>query len=202
MSCSNQINIQIFNKVQLFIDLISKQYKINKKILESFQHIQNIPISTYHTLSKFDLLCICKQKNILLTGSKMDLINRLIIPFGNTDTTKNVHILQRLQAQKPTISIKRNKFNNFEHIETNFIFDSATEKVIGKQHTNGNILLLNGDDIELCNQYKFQYVIPHNLDNESVINPIIEGIDDDIDDQIIQENDEYVDDDYGNDSDN
>ena len=51
----------------------------------------------------------------------------------------------------------KNKFENFEHKETGFIFDSKTDEVIGKQHPDGTIIPLSVNDIELCKENNWSY---------------------------------------------
>ena len=53
------------------------------------------------------------------------------------------------------------------------MFDK-NKKVYGKQNTDGSVDKLTEKDIDICNKYKFLYILPTNLDEKS-------GLDDQID---------------------
>jgi len=131
----------------------------------------------------------CKTRNLPQGGKKDDLINRLINHIhGNVEDTssggssaksspgkskkkKGASILEKMKASVPAnIQVKRNKYGNYGHEETGLIFDKFDKKVIGRQKIimRGNneeacIIPLNAEDIDLCNQYKFDYAMPENL---------------------------------------
>ena len=46
----------------------------------------------------------------------------------------------------------KNKFGNFEHVPTGFVFDNKTDEAIGKQNNDGTIQPLTLNDIELCKE--------------------------------------------------
>ena len=67
-------------------------------------------------------------------------------------------------------------------------FSKLDKKVIGKQNEDGTIRELNKNDIEICNKFKFKYIIPENLNGEEVEDSDSdEGDNSDIDDEIIDE---------------
>ena len=145
-------------------------------------------------LTKPELEKMCKSKGLKTKGTKAELIEIL----SNDECKKTIlksqeSINTKLVAKVPSIAIKRNKFNNYEHEETSFVFDNKEKKVYGKQNSDGSISQLTKEDINLCNKYKFAYVIPDNLDSKS--NKEGEG-DDELEEYIEDElNDEDVDED-------
>ena len=75
-----------------------------------------------------------------------------------SETKKYPKVIQNIKKSIPNIVIRRNKFNNFEHLDTNLVFDNSSKKVIGKQNINGNIDDLTEEDIDKCNEYKFETI--------------------------------------------
>ena len=137
-------------------------------------------------LKKNDLVDICKNKKLPVSGNKTDLINRILGPDPNStssttnkpktskQTTKQLKTIQekpifkKIQEQfteekKEPILIKRNKYGNFEHIETKLIF-SITKKVIGVQGDDGEMKNLSIRDVENVYKYHFE------LDPSVIIN--------------------------------
>lgn len=100
-------------------------------------------------------------------------------------------IVKKISATIPLINIRRNKFNNFEDINTGFVFDNLSKKVIGKQSANGTVLELTKEDINICNKYKFQFVLPSNLDKNTKVEDVkveeLEEDDGEGDDEIVEE---------------
>ena len=58
----------------------------------------------------------------------------------------------RIQA----ITLKRNKFGNYEHKETRFVVDKNTRCVYGKQNDNGSVDSLTPDDLKVCVEKNFR----------------------------------------------
>ena len=129
--------------------------------------------SEYSKMNKNELIEICKTKGIKVSGTKNELIERLlnggVVSSKNEKNTKitpcEPEIIKKLVSKLPTISISRNKFGNYEHSETLFVFNNKNKKVIGKQNADGTISNLTKDDIDICNKYKFGFEIPENLDS-------------------------------------
>jgi hypothetical protein len=68
---------------------------------------------------------------------------------------------------KPSYILKRNKYGNYEHPETSFVFDKNTQEAYGKQ-TESCVEPLTGEDIKLCKIMKFKYRdILQSLDGKS-----------------------------------
>jgi hypothetical protein len=147
-------------------------------------------------LKKPELKEMCKEKGLKLTGTKSDLIGRLLngkpqeAKKKSTKTKKKetVPVVKKLQENLSVMVIRRNAFGNLEHSESSMIFDRKTKKVIGKQNKNGNIDELTVADIDICNKYKFDYNLPENLDLNS-------GLDDvaveELEEELVEEEEEY-----------
>jgi hypothetical protein len=56
------------------------------------------------------------------------------------------------------ITLRKNKFGNYEHDETQFVFDKETKDVIGKQDINGEIIKLTIEDIDICKRMSFKFL--------------------------------------------
>lgn len=88
-------------------------------------------------------------------------------------------VLSTLESKRTLYVIEEDEANNFVHKQTGFIFDRQTQKVIGKYDSEGanKIIALNESDIDTCNQYKFDYELPLNLDT-TFVEDMIRQIDD------------------------
>jgi len=180
MSFSENVQILINDAILKYIDKVSIKYKINKDdLVKMWNSKENSEEKTYDDnkqkvvnglskLTKPELEKMCKSKGLKTKGTKAELIELL----SNDECKKTIlksqeNINTKLVAKVPSIAIKRNKFNNYEHEETSFVFDNKEKKVYGKQNSDGSISQLTKEDINLCNKYKFAYVIPDNLDSKS-----------------------------------
>lgn len=153
--------------------------------------------STLLKLSKSELVELCKSKGLKVSGSKPELVDRIL----NADENKNNEkITKQLIKTTPTkkvnspsikklidknkiidICIKRNKYDNYEHEETGFVFNNKTKKVFGRQLPDGSVVELRPEDIDICNKYKLSYYIPDNLDNKSNLKDFhLKELDDDV----------------------
>ena len=178
--------------------------------------------------SKTELVELCKTKNLKYSGTKDELYGRLISSSGGNNNNENIikstidtkkknnnkkksilpknepKIFQFVKTKVPEIKISKNAFGHKEHKETGFIFDE-NDKVYGKQNVDGTICFLDENDIDICKQYKFGYIIPTNLEHSSKNNQeeIVEELDasenleiledDDDDDEVIEEEQELQD---------
>ena len=141
-------------------------------------------ISLLSKLGKNELIEHCKAKGFKISGTKQELIDRLTGVTTPSVTTPSKSITKSKtppHPEKPTvisklinpfvpsITVKRNKYNRHEHVDTKFILHSVSQKVIGKQnYETGEVDSLTTDDIETCKKYKLQYQIPENLDAMAV----------------------------------
>jgi hypothetical protein len=147
-----------------------------------------------------ELKAICKQRNLKVSGTKNDLIARLMgkeepspknkpeskssesKPKTETKTAKvekaqakvlETPVAKKLTANIPQVLITRNSFGRYEHAETGLVFDSASRVVIGKQLPDGTVDHLTEDDIDMCNAFKFPYELPTNLDHKAKLNDVV-----------------------------
>jgi hypothetical protein len=135
---------------------------------------------------KPEIQALCRQRGLKCTGTKEQLIALLLSKDGSSAVKKEVvskksepikkvsstPVAQKLVSSIPTVAIRRNQHGNHEHPETSFVFDKKTKKAIGKQNEDGTIDDLTSEDIDICNQWKFQYVLPDNLDKKTKLNDV------------------------------
>ena len=177
----------------------------------------NRSVNELMSCTRAELAQMCADKGLKKSGTKAQLAARIT---GGTEedvkktttskkdapkpatsktstkltTEKQKSILDMVGKTKTIISIKLNSHGNHEHPESGLVFDSVTKKCIGKQEENGKISPLTEEDIDLCNKFKFKYVIPENLDikkdTKTGDKNVIENIDDVINDdaeEIVEE---------------
>ena len=147
---------------------------------------------------KPELQALCRQRGIKCSGTKAQLIGFLLgkdIPLEKKENNNSKKVVSKVSstpvATKLTSNIKpaairMNQYGNYEHAETSLIFDKKTKNVIGKQ-CDGEIKELTVEDIDICKQMKFDYVIPNNLDNNKNKDDYVEELDDD---EIVEEEEE------------
>ena len=194
--------------VNKYIKEVSKQFNIDKDALLSLWNgstqsttPQQVPIINKTSLtelskcSKNELVELCKSRSLKYSGTKEQLIAILttgekskvpvVVPnVPQVPLIQPQNIIQKLQNIRSSVSIKRNKFGNYEHQETSLVMDKITQKIIGKQNPDGTVSPLTKEDIQICQQHKLQYTIPENLDKKNNLNNItIEGLDDDDEEQ-------------------
>jgi hypothetical protein len=144
-----------------FIEDIGNKYNINKDELTKMWNGDNVEKDkedNLYKMSKKELESKCKEFGINTKGKKAELIKRI--------ESNGSNIVQKIQTSITNIVIKKNKFNNYEHMPTAFVFNKSTKTVIGKQSESGDIIELTSDDIELCNEFKFKFKIPDKLNPE------------------------------------
>lgn len=213
MSLSLKIQTEIDNTINIFINKLSTQYNIEKDELLKIWNGDIVKKTHENTvtenkkesnndlnsLSKTELSNICKEKGLKVSGTKAELISRI----NSCSDSKKVEKVEKINNKSPpvikklveklipNITIKRNKFDNFEHQETGFVFNNKTQKVYGKQNEDGTIEDLTSEDIDLCNKYKFSYIIPENLDKKNLKKVDVKELED-----IDVEDDNEVDEDF------
>lgn len=182
---SDALSKNVDSVINNFIDKVSNNYKLNKQDLiqiwngsgSSSSPKAALPVVSANSelvkMSKSELITLCKCKGFKVSGTKTDLINRIEQAEVNKVNNKlnlvkqtpiQTPITKKLVEKIPEILIRKNKFGNFEHADSSFVIDKITKKVIGKQNPDGSIDSLCHDDINICNKYKFEYVLPLNLD--------------------------------------
>ena len=212
MSFSEIIQNAINDTLIKYVEKVSLKYKINKEDLikiwnmsdsiekedeKLYDNSKQKIVNALSKLTKAELVELCKSKSLKTSGTKAELIESLSKEESKKLTVKSSeNIKSKLVAKIPSIAIKRNKFQNFEHEETSFVFDKD-KKVYGKQNPDGSIDPLLKEDINLCNKYKFLYIIPNNLDDKSnKSDNEIEDIDDlenDVEETIIEDDEDEED---------
>lgn len=144
---------------------------------------------------------LCKKYGLKTTGKKEELRERLLKsdlkknfnPVKNSNKkTEDVPVLK--QTIISTIQISKNKYGNYVHNDTGLVFSKTDKTVLGKQMEDGKIVDLQKEDIEVCNQYKFKYKLPENLNKGKKVDIRIGEIDDDDDDDFESEIEEEEDD--------
>lgn len=154
--------------IQIFIDLLSDRYNIDNIEYMSYwtngieDDIEEEKIYTTRELKKMKkselLKLVSDDISPEIKKTKKTLLDYLLSlkpKFREID--KDIH--KQIKNHCPILHIQRNKYNNYEHSETHFIFDELTHHVIGKQKEN-EIEQLNITDIELCKQLNFKYKLP------------------------------------------
>ena len=137
---------------------------VSKKVSKNVSKNVSIDLSKLIKASKAELVAECKKHKIKSSGKKSELLSRLRTYM--TSCKKSGNIIKKITTIDPcVIQIRKNKFNNFEHVETGLIFNKKEQKVIGMQEKDGTVRSLNSNDIELCNKYKFNYELPEMLDD-------------------------------------
>lgn len=104
--------------------------------------------------SRTELVRLCKEKNLSVSGTKHDMAVRLI---GGLNEEKKVV----LEPQVKKIIIRRNRSGEWEY--EGLVFDDKTKNVVGRLE-EGVVKPLQRQDIEKCKQYKFRYTLPPILD--------------------------------------
>lgn len=157
----------------------STQTKLTQTKLDVSSN-SNSTTSHLSKMSRAELVELCRTKNLNVSGTKELLISRLSgnsieekekpatksKSKGGKKTPDPPAVVNKIIKQHVNnIGIKRNKFNNYEHMDTKLLFDETTQKVYGKQnYQTGQVDMLTSEDIETCQMYKFPFVIPENLD--------------------------------------
>ncbi len=102
-----------------------------------------------------------------------------------TEIQNNTPVLKQIEEKRESFRVQKNKFNNFVHKETNFVFNQQTHKVIGVQNDDGTIAPLSTKDIELCKDNKWEFEIPDKVRTSAPIvakrKPTVTVMDDDDD---------------------
>lgn len=158
--------------------------------------------------NKQELSALCKKHSKKCTGTKEELINRLLEiskpknetsseekpkeekPVKKTPPKKaeraveSKEVIRKLVSSIPVVTIRKNKWNNLEHPATRLVFNDKNT-VIGKQEDDGSVAELDDEDVQNCKKYKFLYTMPKNLDKK--VETKIEELDDDEDEDVVVE---------------
>jgi hypothetical protein len=173
-------------KVEIKTKVISKvETKVEPKVESKVTESKSDTSESLMQLSKQDLQERCRKAGVRSSGTKNELVKYLLEKKPKTVQTKMPEfikqntttqeekktaqntIVKKISSSQPVFNIRRNKFNNYEDLNTGFVFNNLSKKVIGKQNSDGSISELTKEDINICNKYKFQFVIPSNLDKNT-----------------------------------
>ncbi len=178
-----KINGVVDSVVMEFIKEVSSKYKLsNSELVGMWKRKETDKkekeVIDYEKMKKKELVDICKEMKISDKGNKGELIKRI-----KNKKEKGDDIVEKLDMSLNSIIIKKNKFGNYLHVPTNFVFDKNNKSVIGKEIEDGNILPLTKSDINICNKYKFKYNVPEDLNENK----------DEEDDEIVEESEDEED---------
>ena len=159
---------------------------------------------------KPELQALCKKRGVRSTGTKAQLIGYLqgkeptssskskksssksSAKSKKSSAKKQAPLLKNMVKKVPVIAIRKNQYGNHEHPDTHLVFDNKLKKVVGVQQDDGSIASLTKLDIDMCNKFKFAYVLPDNLDNGKLDDEKVDELDDDLDDEEFEEEFEEV----------
>jgi hypothetical protein len=138
-----------------------------------------------------DLVQLCKSRGLKCGGTVAVLRERLlgkedIAPVKTSPPKKEKKekkvapvIIKHLIDKREKIVPIRSPFGNFIHEQSKLVFESRTKSVIGKEMDDGTVEELTTDDINICNKYKFEYVLPENLEkNTDLANVRVDELED------------------------
>jgi hypothetical protein len=156
-------------KKQSEISFVKKEEKVDDKKEEIVEEKEKDD-KNYEKMTRTELIGLCKQNGLKISGTKDELIQRLtsmmtqrkLSPITKKEPTAN--IIKKLSQNTSTIEVKRNKFGNYEHAESGIVFDKEDKVACGLQNLDGSVRELDDEAIEQCKKYKFQYKLPENLD--------------------------------------
>jgi hypothetical protein len=169
--------------------------------------MEDLSIERLSKCSVAELKALCSSKSLKVSGKKEELVNRLLgkdgekssskstkqtekpkaekkskVPSKADRSTGSISVINQLVSKLPVTAIRKNKFGNLEHNITKLVFDSKTKKATGKQNDDGTISELTDEDIQQCRKYKFEFVLPSNLDKGNLDKVNIEELDEGEDD--------------------
>lgn len=219
MSLSYSVKTAVDNVVHEFILKVAKKYDLdanellveweggegdgNIKVSETSKVNDELDHAKILTMKVPELKAMCKKKGLKATGKKEELLALLLkgetgstpdkpeVKPAKTKSPVTATVVKKLSNANSTVAIRRNVHGNHEHPETSFVFDPKTKKVTGKQNENGKVEPLTEEDIDICNKYKFSYVLPDNLDSKAKLeDEHVDELDDEEDDEVIESDDE------------
>lgn len=231
MSLSKTIFDNIESNIKLYISQIASKFDLDESELYKMwdcnsEYTKSQPVKVQSTsksidtddsldpdlmkLNKKELAEICKSKNLPVSGTKPELVKRIMgggqtsvkkaVVSSNNTTSKNEKpsIIKKLGEKIQPIQIKRNSFGNFEHSESGLVINNVTKKAYGTQNSDGTISELTLEDIDLCHKYKFAYDVPENLnknnDDDDELDDEMEEVEEELEEDV-EDEDELDDDD-------
>jgi hypothetical protein len=228
MSLNQSLIKSVNSLVSEFVQTISVKYNLNREELMKLWDSENqaAPTKSNNELTNIDmadlsferlnkcnkqeLVALCKSRKQKCTGTKQELMQRLLGGEENSSEKKkaepqenkpapakksspkqptsrassSLSVVKKLTSDIPVLAIRRNAHDNLEHPETGLVFDRQTHIVIGKQQADGTIAELTDADIESCKRFKFKFNIPTDLDKKLNLNNV--KIDELGDDEVLE----------------
>ena len=145
-----------------FLNELNNRFNIDIDELKRIWDLCNnksVSEAEYKKMKKPELVRLCNEAGVNAKGKKSDLIARLLSCKNKT----NVIDIAIKNSDRSVIKIRKNSFNNYTHESSSLVFDPNESIVIGKQADDGTVVELTVDDINMCNQLKFEYNLPDDL---------------------------------------
>lgn len=176
--------------MELFLNKLSISNNLDfDKVLGDWKQFDETNIK-YNKMKKPELVEMCKTGGFKSKGTKPELISFLfneVVEIADAKVEKKkkslepppvakTSILEKMKMAVDPVNIRRNKYDNYEHAESGFVFDNKTKKVIGKQQGE-EVIQLNKEDIDTCNKFRFSYEIPESLGVGDEIDKEIDDLD-------------------------
>ena len=127
-------------------------------------------------MSKPQLSELCKELGIKCSGSKKELVTRIIErPSGPALGSLQSFLKPAAEkVKKPPAPKKLKKFSvaaassDVQSQYPKFVFKKGTTTVIGRKNTDGSVVELTQKDIQKCKENNLEYVLPEDLDEDVV----------------------------------
>ena len=104
--------------------------------------------------------------------------------------TPKKEVQSLIEKRTKNLTVKKNKWGNYEHTTSKLVLDPVTKRVIGKQSDDGSIYALSTSDIELAKDIGLEYDLPKTIKTtESKKINVDSEDDDDIDEEELLEDD-------------
>lgn len=187
--------------IKTFCDTIAKRYNLNSDEIYSMWSGENTgtsskpnsPSKNLDKMSKAQLVDMCKERGLKVSGTKSDLVARLNSEVP-VESKRSSPVAKSPTEEVSQFMITKNKFGNWVHEPSQLVFLREEKRVIGKQLEDGSISKITKEVMELCHKYKFRYDIPDNLNDSEDEEDVEEDADDaeedaEEDDEIEEEED-------------
>ena len=220
MSLKQILDKTITKTINDYTQLIAKTYNLDATaLLKIWNNGENLVVAQCEEkceeldpvyllkCKKPELKALCKQRGVRSTGTKAQLIGYLqgrkpdsakkstkksTTAKKSTTTAKKstTQVVKNIIKKVPVIAIRKNQYGNHEHPETHLVFDNKLKKVVGVQQDDGTVVALTKSDIDICNKFKFAYIIPDNLDTGKLDDEKVDELDEDEDEDEFDDEEE------------
>jgi hypothetical protein len=140
-----------------YIDTVSQKYNIQQDELKDlFYKGEGLK-----RLSKGELVSLCKSKGLKTTGTKEALIS---VITNHENFSKKKSLLNKLKENQSHIYLSKYPIGEdlfYIHTETGLIFNQ--DKIVIGVEKDGEIASLTPYTIQQAKKYKFDYLLPINL---------------------------------------